>query len=139
VNEVVDSDAGKTTGPTDTFRQCWKSDHDRFVAMKATVEKHGARFVILTGGPRDNIPPSRSDPNIDFFLHEMAALCRSNNLLEVDLTGRFRSYDDINSLTMLPFDGHPSALWNRLAAEETYRTLSKAGLLGESPALTQVP
>jgi hypothetical protein len=131
VNEVTSISVGRGQGPSPAFVNCCKRDTERLIAMKAVADRHGAILGVLVGGPRDHVAQARDDANIAFFLDEMAASCRANGIFEVDLTPRARDYD-LKTLTLYPVDGHPSPLWNRMLAEETYRTLQLAGLLGET-------
>lgn len=131
VNEVVDERGSNGEGPTPAFLECWKKDCDRLVAMKELAERHGAKFVMLTGGPRDHTRSCNGQPNTQFFLREMSEFCRSHGIVEIKMTGQLQDYD-LESLTFLPVDGHPSPLWNRLTAAESYRVLKSAGLLEET-------
>jgi hypothetical protein len=129
--EVADLDSGPIAPLTASFVDCWKKDAERLLAIKELVERHGAKLVVLTGSPRDQLQVERDGPRIRFFVEQMAALCRANGILEVSMTERMRGLDE-KLMTLLPVDRHPSAFWNRLNAEETYRRLDRAGLLGDS-------
>ncbi len=129
--EVADVDRGRNDALTASFVECWKKDAERLLSIKALAERHGAKLVVLTGSPRDQLLVEGDGPRIRFFVEQMAAFCRANGILEVSMTERMRGYD-AKSLTLLPVDSHPSALWNRLNAEETHRSLERAGLLGDS-------
>jgi hypothetical protein len=136
VNEVIDKNPRQTNRPSETFVECWRKDRQRFRAMKELADQHGAEFVVLTGSPADCVLDHKG-PNITFFIDQMGAMCREEAIVEVSMTERLRGYD-MKSLTLYPVDGHPSPLWNRLAAEETYQTLKRAGLLGEKPHASDV-
>jgi hypothetical protein len=136
VNEVLDNKPSPGNGPSPAFLECWRKDRERFRAMKELADRHGARFVVVTGSPSDYVL-DRTRPNIAFFFDQMAAMCRDEGMVEVNLTECLRGYD-MKTLTLYPVDGHPSPLWNRLAAEETYRTLERVGLLGQDPQASDV-
>jgi hypothetical protein len=83
---------------------------------------------VVTGSPADCVL-DQNRPNIAYFFEQMSAMCRDEGIVGVSLIERLRGYD-LKALTLYPVYGHPSPLWNRLAAEETYGTLERAGLLG---------
>src|SRR5262249_52130657 len=121
VNEVLDKNPSPGGRTSPAFVECWKKDRERFRAMKELAERHGAKLVVVTGSPADCVL-DHNRLNIAYFFEQMGVMCRDEGIVEVSLIEPLRGYD-LKTLTLYPVDGHPSPLWNRLAAEETYRTL----------------
>jgi GDSL-like Lipase/Acylhydrolase family len=131
VTEVVDDQRASSAGeePSAAYRRCWAQDRERLISMAKLAEAHGAKFVIVPGSPGDCMPGSYSSrPNVRYFFAQIEAMAKEYGMIYVNLRPVMQGHD-LMELTLLPRDGHPSALWNRLVAEEIYRTLEAAGLL----------
>jgi len=134
VSEVPQVEGTHGDGPTAAFRKCWEQDRRRLIAVKELADRHGAKLVVIVGGPRDQVSGRPVDRNIPFFNTEMTAVSRELGIIQVNPVEPFRSYS-LESL-IIAGDGHPSVLWNRLIAQEIHRTLGAGGMIDKNDRLT---
>lgn len=73
---------------------------------------------------KEGAPPV-IQPEIKDIHTRMSSLCKTNNIVCVDLSPSFAKFDDSRAIRATAFDNHPSADAHRVIAETLYEMLER--------------